>query len=93
MSTLKSLPARIPITITLTTEIIVNKIPSVPALSDSCRFIPKPNPITAICSKYFEAFLLKTGKGEPSVNVKMSPKNKATGGVAQGVRQKNTRSR
>ena len=77
----------------LTTENRVKSIPSEPALTESSKFMPKPKPTTEICSKYFEAFLLNFGNGEPSVSAKTNPKNKAIGAVIKGVKHRNARIR
>ena len=70
-----------PITKVPITEITVNSIPSLPEARAECRFIPNPSPTTEYCNKYLDVFLLNFGCACPQVNAKISPRNKATGGV------------
>ena len=75
---LNTRPSRVPMTITPITETMVKSIPSLPDSTAEYRFIPKPRPTTEACSRYFDTFLVNTGKGEPRVTAKAIPASRAT---------------
>lgn len=75
-----NLPNKVPINNTPITETMVKIIPSLPVANDSCKFMPKPNPTTDTCNKYFEAFFEKLPYGTPMVNAMNIPKNNAIAG-------------
>ena len=81
------LPNQKPRAKTPTTETTVNNMPSFPLCSDSNKFIPKPSPTTASCSKYFEAFEDCLMYGLPAVKPKRSPIKSAMAGLIKGKRQ------
>lgn len=81
--TFSHLPIKIPDIITLTTENTVKSIPSLPALRASVMCMPKPSPTTEPCSRYLDNFSLTFGKGFSNKNAKISPVNKAIGGVTK----------
>src|SRR5215469_5141783 len=65
----------------------VYRNPLRPARITWCRFMPKPSPTTAACSRYFEIWRDSPGYGWVAIAPKTSPASKANGGEAQGVRQ------
>ena len=66
---------------TAATDTMVKSIPSLPEASDSCRFMPNPNPTTDACSRYFDVFLANLGYACPATRAKARPIKSAMAGV------------
>ena len=79
------LPKNQPITSTAETETIVINIPSLPDCKASCTFIPKPNPTTDICSRFFDIFFDTDGSGLPKTTAKTIPAKSPTTGLVKTV--------
>jgi hypothetical protein len=81
-------PSRVPSSSANVMLMAVYTKPLLPALITSCRFIPKPRPTTAACSSNLEACRDGAGYGCVAIDPKSRPASRASGGEAQGVRQK-----
>ena len=67
LDSLNAFPRAVPMHITPMTDIMVNSIPSLPVSTAEYRFIPKPNPMTDSCRRYFDAFFVNFLNGAPNV--------------------------
>ena len=55
-------------------------MPSIPAANDSFRFIPKPNPTTEICKRYFEKVFTFDLNKHPNRRANKIPEKRPTAG-------------
>ena len=55
-------------------------MPSIPAANDSFRFIPKPNPTTDICKRYFEKVFTFDLNKHPNRRANKIPEKRPTAG-------------